>query len=253
MATRRVTHRLWLLAHQDDEIFGLHLYSSQDANHIVYLTDGVRTGANYNRDRRVNEARMAWHEIDNNAELIFFGTDHALRDGMLVDGVNSFHLHELIAICRSRNINEVISLPLEGGHQDHDIVSLIAEEISTRLSLRMFTFPAYRALHTKFPLYAVMSSTKKLLVEKNKLSSYSRLNLVKRALILMGIYKSQLTTWIGLGPFVILKYLLGNPSFIEQSQLSINGHVIPSKLLYANRKKKSVIDYEGVRGKFSTW
>ena len=176
--------RLWLLAHQDDEVLGLHLYSNTSSNRVIYLTDGVRTGANYTSGKRVDEARMAWNVIDRNAELIFFGTDHALKDGSLTEQISVYHLNELIAICQNYDINEIVTLQLEGGHQDHDIVSMIAEELSLRLSLDLVTFPGYRALHKKYPIYAVMSSSFKLM-QKNNLSIVSRLRFTRQAFILM--------------------------------------------------------------------
>ena len=244
--------RLWLLAHQDDEVLGLHLFSNSAVNHVIYLTDGVRAGAAYDSGKRVDEARVAWNEIDKNAELIFFGTDRGLKDGALREEISLVHLNELIEICQNRDINEIVTLQLEGGHQDHDIVSMLAEEISVRLSLDLFIFPAYRALHKRYPIYAVMSPTYKLIEEKSS-SLVSRLHFTNQAFRLMKNYRSQLSTWVGLGPFVILKYLIGNPNFIHQSSISKSAQDIPSKLLYANRQKVQPIDYEGFRKEISSW
>jgi LmbE family N-acetylglucosaminyl deacetylase len=245
-------NRLWLLAHQDDEVLGLHLFSNSASNHVVYLTDGVRIGSKYNSDKRIDEARMSWSEIDRRAELIFFGTDHSLKDGALRREINFFHLNELIAICQNRNINEIVTLQLEGGHQDHDVVSMLAEEICLRLSLDLITFPAYRALHKKYPFYAVMSSTHKS-KEKFKLSMTLRFQIAKQAFIIMKNYKSQLTTWLGLGIFVILRYSVGKPTFIRHSKLWKNKQVIPTKFLYLNRNKDQGINYEGFRKEISYW
>jgi LmbE family N-acetylglucosaminyl deacetylase len=245
-------NRLWILAHPDDEVLGLHLYSNSALNHVVYLTDGVRIGSKYNSDKRIDEARMSWSEVDRRAELIFFGTDHSLKDGALRREINFFHLNELITICQNRNINEIVTLQLEGGHQDHDVVSMLAEEIASRLSLDFITYPAYRALHKKYPFYAVMSSTHKS-KEKSKRSIVLRVRIAKQAFILMKNYKSQLTTWLGLGIFIILRYLVGKPTFIRHSNLWKKNQVIPSKLLYLNRNKEQGIDYEGFRKEISSW
>lgn len=242
-------NRLWLLAHQDDEVLALHLHSNSVSNFVVYLTDGVRTGATFESGVRVQEAQNAWSRIDRNAELIFFGTQHSLGDGELQNQLNHSHLHELISICQVRKINEIVTPQLEGGHQDHDITSMLAEELSRRLSLRLIVFPGYRALHKRFPVYAVMSSWIKLESRKS-LPVATRIRLANQSLILMKRYGSQLTTWIGLGPFVILKYLLGSPSYLS---LSDRQQELPEKLLYANRKKREKIDYEGFRKELSSW
>lgn len=245
-------NRLWLLAHQDDEVLGLHLISDHATNHVIYLTDGVRNAAEYDSDKRVSEARMAWNQIDKNAEVIFFGTNHDLKDGALREEIGLFHFKELIEICQNYNIYEIVTLQLEGGHQDHDIVSMLAEELSIRLSLDFVTFPAYRALLKKYPAYAVMSSTQKL-SNRNKSSIVLRLRLTKQAFILMKNYRSQLSTWLALGPFIIMKYLIGNPNFIRHTSISRRTQDVPSKLLYANRKKVQTIDYESFRREISSW
>jgi hypothetical protein len=245
-------NRLWLLAHQDDEVLGLHLHSKLISNHILYLTDGVRIGANYNSDKRISEAQMSWNEIDKNAELIFFGTDHSLKDGALNKEVNLFHFNKLIAICRDRKIKEIVTLQLEGGHQDHDIVSMLAEELASRLGVDLITFPAYRALHKKYPFYIVMSPTHRS-KEKTSQSIVLRVQIAKQSFNLMKYYRSQLTTWIGLGPFVMLRYLLGDLTFVQNSKLTNANQIAPSKILYVNRNKERVIDYEGFRKKISDW
>ena len=252
MFSNMVRSRLWLLAHQDDEVLGLHLISDHATNHVIYLTDGVRNGSEYDSDKRMGEARMAWNQIDKNAEVIFFGTNHDLKDGALREEIDLFHFKELIEICQNRNIYEIVTLQLEGGHQDHDIVSMLAEELSIRLSLQLVTFPAYRALLKKYPAYVVMSSTHKL-SNRNKSSIVLRLRCTKLAFVLMKNYRTQLSTWLGLGPFIIMKYLIGNPNFIRHTSMSSRTQDVPSKLLYANRKKVQTIDYESFRKKISRW
>ena len=245
-------NRLWLLAHQDDEILGLHLNSNQVANFVVYLTDGVRFGADYKSDTRVAEAQKAWNQIDGNAELIFFGTDNSLSDGNLANEIGYSHFHQLISICKDRDIDEIMTLQLEGGHQDHDITSLLAEELSKRLLLSLVVFPAYRALHEKFPIYAVMNLTTKVPAVKS-FSWTRRIQLAGLALRLMKGYKSQIITWIGLGPFVVLKYLFGKPSFLIWNELEKASQENPKKFLYLNRKMHFLIDYENFRKKISSW
>ena len=245
-------HRLWLLAHQDDEVLGLHLHSNLMSNTVVYLTNGVRTDANFNSLSRVEEARESWRKLDGKAELIFFGTDHALKDGELQNQINIAHLDELISICRVGKINEIVTLQLEGGHQDHDITSMLAEELSVRLSLKLVAFPAYRALHKTFPIYAVMSPISKV-IEKNSLSLVKRMQLARQAYWLMKNYKTQIVTWVGLGPFVILKYLFGKPAHLTLLDTQRVNQELPKKFLYAIRKKNEYINYVAFRNEISNW
>ena len=247
-----VKNRLWLLAHQDDEVMALHLHSNSVNNFVVYLTNGVRTGADYNAGTRVHEARSAWSEIDQGAELIFFGTEHSLLDGELQSQLNNSHLRELILICCDRKIDEVVTLQLEGGHHDHDIASMFAEELSRRLAVKLIVFPGYRAVFKKFPIYVVMSSWIEKDV-KESLPVVARIRLAKQSLMIMRSYGSQITTWVGLGPFVILKYLLGSPTYLFLTDRQNMMQEFPKKLLYVNRKKHEKIDYEGFRKKLSSW
>ena len=245
-------NRLWLLAHQDDEVLGLHLYSSSVSNVVVYLSDGVRDGASFDSLTRVAEATESWNEIDKNAELIFFGTNHSLQDGGLQNQLNAGHLRSLISICQDRNIDEIVTLQLEGGHQDHDITSLMAEEICKRLSLNFLAFPAYRALHRRFPIYTVMSSASNL-AKKNTSSVLLRMRFAVKSIRLMKRYRSQLTTWIGLGPFVVFQYLLGDLTHIELPATKSEIQEFPKNLLYFNRNKQEKIEYEGLRKVISGW
>ena len=244
--------RLWLLAHQDDEVLGLHLYSNSVSNVVVYLSDGVRDGASFDSLTRVAEAKESWNEIDKNAELIFFGTDHSLRDGGLQNQINRGHLRSLISICQDRNIDEIVTLQLEGGHQDHDITSLIAEEICKRLSLNFVAYPAYRALHRKFPIYTVMSSAS-ILTKRSTPSVLLRVRFAVKSIRLMKRYRSQITTWIGLGPFVVFQYLLGGLTHIDLPSTKSEIQEIPKNLLYFNRKKQEKIEYESLRKDISGW
>jgi hypothetical protein len=245
-------NRLWLLAHQDDEVLGLHLHSSSVSNIVVYLSDGVRDGASFDSFTRVAEAKESWNEIDKNAELIFFGTDHSLRDGGLQSQINPEHLRLLISICQNRNVDEIVTLQLEGGHQDHDITSLIAEEICRRLSLNFIAYPAYRALHKKFPIYTVMSSAS-ILAKKNTHNVLLRVQFAIKSIRLMKRYRSQITTWIGLGPFVVLQYLFGGHTHIELPAAKSENQEIPKNLLYFNRNKQEKIEYESLRKDISGW
>jgi hypothetical protein len=245
-------NRLWLLAHQDDELMALHLCSESNNNSVLYLTDGVRIGAKFSANLRMQEAIAVWAEIDKDAILIFFGAKHAIRDGTLLETLNASHLKELTSVCVERGIEEIVTLHLEGGHQDHDVTSMLAEELSRRLKIRLLTFPAYRALHGRIPLYSVMS-----MIRSTSLQSVTppveRLKYAIQAFGVMNRYRSQARTWIGLGPFVLLKYLFGKPSYFIHNFSNRYSQKLPSKLLYLNRHQNEAIDYENFRKKLSSW
>ena len=244
--------RLWLLAHQDDEVLGLHLNSRSYRNYVIYLTDGVRRNATYGSKKRASEAKRAWQSLDPDAELNFFGTVHSIKDGILAQLVNPSHLTELISICQEKEIREIVSLQLEGGHQDHDITSLLAEELSRRLSIKLTVYPAYRAVHKRLPLYAVMSSV--MVNDKRVKSSFlTRMRLARRSILLMKNYQTQITTWIGLGPSIIFKYLFGKCTYLSYVPSQEQKQSLPINLLYTIRNSRSSLDYGKFRREISMW
>ncbi len=235
-------NRLWILAHQDDEVFGLHLIEDSTNNFILYLTDGVRLGAEYSSENRNEEARKSWNLIDNRSEVNFFGSTHSIKDGMLLDSFKPAHLHEIIDLCLLQNIDEIITLEFEGGHQDHDIASLISQEISRRLSLDCLTYTSYRAVHKSFPFYKVMSSQKQMMSEpRNPLIRKCRLTF--NSFKVMRIYKTQISTWFGLGIFILLRYFFGTPGFRKVLPSGDKLDILPLHFLYVNRRKFKRIDF----------
>jgi hypothetical protein len=245
-------NRLWILAHQDDEIFGLHLIDNSTNNFVLYLTDGVRLGAEYSSETRNEEARKSWNLLDNRAEINFFGSTRSIKDGMLLDLFKPSHLHEIMNLCLLQNINEVITLEFEGGHQDHDIASLISQEISRRLSLDCLTYTSYRSIHKSFPFYKVMSSHKQILSEsRNPLILKCKLTF--NSFKVMCIYKTQISTWFGLGIFIVLRYFLGTPGFRRVLPADDKLDLLPLHFLYITRRKFRRIDFLSFLHKMHNW
>jgi hypothetical protein len=252
MDSRVYRNRLWLLAHQDDEIVALHLCSESKNNSVIYLTDGVRRGAKFGTELRIQEAKKVWGEIDKGALLNFFGTKYAIRDGSLVETLNAEHLMELVSICKAQDIQEIVTLQLEGGHQDHDVTSILAEELSRRLKIRLLTFPAYRALHHRFPVYSVMTLDRNASRHSFE-PEVKKLKIAIQSISLMTRYRSQTRTWIGLGPFVFLKYLLGKPRYLVQEVSDRKIQDNPTKMLYLNRHQHESVNYLKLREQMSSW
>ena len=245
---------LWILAHPDDEILALHLAleSANSINFVIYLTDGLRSGSTYPSELRQREAKNAWNLISINNTIIFFGSDNQLKDGSLSEGFKEFHFKSLIAIVSDLSFNRLITLDFEGGHQDHDATSLIANAIATELKVEILTFPAYRSSHPHFPLYAVMK-------QKNHNGSFAQIKRGRRiklsllSLKLMSTYRSQKLTWVGLGLFVIYKYLFGKLSIIEPNKIQDIEASVPDKFLYVQRKKAPLVDYPLLIKNLSKW
>jgi hypothetical protein len=97
-----------------------------------------------------------------------------------------------------------------------------------------------------------MSSTS-ILAKNSAHDVLLRIRLAVKSIRLMKTYRSQISTWIGLGPFVILQYLLGRPTYVELLDTKSEIQEIPKNLLYLNRKKQEKIKYESLRKDISDW
>lgn len=244
---------LWILAHADDEILGLRLMDSHtgSTDSVIYLTDGVRAQAAYSTETRKKEAKASWESLSKAVSISFFGTENSLPDGNLAEDFNKEHYKKLLNLVNATNPDRIITLAFEGGHQDHDMTSLIAASIATKLNLDIVVFSAYRALYKYLPFYAVMSPNSSPFPQN--LRAYQRLRLASLSLKLMKIYRTQKSTWVGLGPFVFLKYLLGRSNVRSQSPSESYFQYAPTKYLYINRKKAPLTDYQHVIRNLTDW
>ena len=253
-STTKQDRNLWILAHPDDEIFALHILKnfSDATDCVVYLTNGVPEGATFLKEVRQKEAEESWNLISNSYSISFFGGDHIITDGYLGGDFNKSHFQVLLNLVKAFDPNRIITLKFEGGHQDHDVTSLIACSLAAKLNLRIIFFPAYRATVTRLSLYAVMSSGS-FGAKRNLIGFQGRVMIALNSLRLMKKYGSQRLTWLGLAPFVFTKYLFGGLHVNEQIQAASKPLIMPAKFLYVNRKKAVLTDYAQIMKNLENW
>lgn len=245
---------LWILAHYDDEVMGLHLIpsSTSEIQHVVYLTNSVPSLAQFSGEVRQKECTEAWRIGCPGVKISFLGDKFELTDGDLHGTFDATSFSDLLILSKTYPYDEIVSLTLEGGHQDHDITSLIAERIAMLLGIPLRTFPTYRGLKNRWPLYTVMTSGDNGTQELQLMLS-KRINLAVTALRMISKYKSQTKTWLGLTPFIVLKYLRGGISYKEHLKIESWVQQDPKTFLYFNRNKNQILDYNSFRDKLMSF
>ncbi|HEV7767602.1 MAG TPA: PIG-L family deacetylase [Thermoanaerobaculia bacterium] len=189
-------HVVFVLAHQDDEIaFASRIrlaLSRGDRVTCVCLTDGASAVAASIRDeesRRVLESLGA-------SPLIVAPAHGRIADGSLPD-----HLDRALSFLESSvtEVDEVVTLAWEGGHQDHDAAFLVAAVFAQRRGVRCLEMPLYNAQGvTRGPLFRVMHP-----VGEGWVSRPISLREKLATILLTRFYPSQRKTWLGLAPLML--------------------------------------------------
>lgn len=185
---------VFVLAHQDDEVACASrirfCIARGDRVICVFLTDGASRVASSIRD---DESRAALKQLGVD-DVRFIGSREQIADGTLPD-----HLERALALLeRETNADEVVTLAWEGGHQDHDAAHLVAAVFAQRRGIRCIELPLYNG-HNAGPLFRVNHPlgdgwASRPLPLREKLAT----------LRLLRFYRSQRSTWLALGPLLLL-------------------------------------------------
>jgi len=247
---------VFLFAHQDDEF----AIFSEIENCIrtgyravcVYLT----TGAFKNEKRRIaqrnRESIAALRRLGVPPRDVFFlGEANVIPDGQL-------HTRLDIAFCAVSALMKSMGIFVqrlyisawEGGHQDHDAVHLVGQAIARQHGLLGSTrqFSLYHGKGLPWIFFRVLSPIEENgPVQRHNVSMVDRL----RHLTMYFHYRSQLKTWIGLFPFVVVNHI-----FVGQQELqpveSTCYHQRPhaGRLLYERRRFCSFAEFSKYSQKF---
>ncbi len=196
----RKIKRLFLLAHCDDEIFLLPFLLDSDAESTVVFFS-TRHVTNDFKNVRKAEAISANHFFNRFQKLETVFLEPEVRDGVIYTDFSIENLNFLGEVIDRVKPDELITLNYEGGHQDHDAVEVISRILSNTKGLKMITCPAYSSVAFSQKVFIVMKSEKRQ--EKIEVKRLSNLYVAFR---IMAIYKSQYKTWVGLAPFIVMKY-----------------------------------------------
>ncbi len=230
---------LFLFAHQDDEFGVFQKIVDEIADdrevYCAYITSGVFHG--HSPEVRNLESIKVLTKLgvprDN---ILFVGEKFSIPDRRLLDNLNK--TKEWLVSWLSKN-SEIVSIYLpawEGGHPDHDSLHAVGVVATKELNLihKVWQFPLYNGYKCKGQFFRVLFTLKNngQVIEK-KISWSNRY----RFLSLILHYPSQLVTWIGLAPFVILHYLFSGTQSLQRvsvSQIQMRPHL---GVLYYERRK----------------
>ena len=198
--------KVFLLAHQDDEIFLLPHIMNSEQKLFIYLTNGVSEGtAKRKLHRRTSEAEDLFQKylVGFNAQAIWWGFENCISEGILHKFVSKENLTDIELRIRSRSekVTQIITTTFEGAHQDHDSAAVISRNLAKVFLVDTIEVSTYPQWFSKLYSFRVLRPTNHLEIFK-----FNRLKTLGLAIRLIVGYKSQRATWLGLGPAVIATF-----------------------------------------------
>ena len=192
--------RLFLLAHCDDEVFLIPFFLQPETENTVVFFSTQPT-FNGNKRLRMNEAILANRFLNRFQKLETVFLKPEVRDGRIHEDFNVDQLCYLEEVVDRIKPDEIVTLAYEGGHQDHDTVELISKILSQTYRINLNTCPAYCSVKFSKNFFDVMVSEG----PRERFRIKRLLNLWV-AIRIFFIYKSQFKTWVGLAPFILVRY-----------------------------------------------
>ncbi len=209
--------RLFLLAHQDDEIGVLQsirdLRARGDKAVCVFLTDGAFAGVS--PERRNEESRRVLSALGvDGADIHFLGQQLGIGDGRLVENLDAALAGARGIAARYPDVDGIGVHAWEGGHHDHDAAHLAGRALAKQLGVTAASrqFSLYRAggadgrglrFAAPDPVEAV--------VEETRLGFGQGI----RNLALLRHYRSQLRVMAQLGPRAARRWLIDRVELLQ--------------------------------------
>ena len=223
---------VYLLPHQDDEIFALPIIlSHRDCEHIfIVLTNGADKHESTKSFTRNSEFRASLATLEKygiSSQFVAFGTEHGIRDGLLHADFSVDAHHHLLEQLQALQPQIIVAPCYEGGHQDHDASALIAEGYSKVFGSDVLFYSTYRSASSLFPFFSTMKPLK-----PSDRIIFSRILVCALALRLIINYKSQSRTFAGLGLPILFSYLFRAWYTVMSSQIEFS-----DPHLYEQRKR----------------
>ncbi len=206
--------RVFLLAHGDDELFCLPLITEENVEStLIFFTSRIRSNQesieNQSRRNEIFEAGEFLSRFSVKSVLI---VSPELFDSEISSDFDKIHFEFLRKIIVEVNADEIVSLTYEGGHHDHDTVEFVSRLVSQELKIGLRSVSAYRSINFAPMMFHVLKP--EFYVESFK---FNRIKVSLVLIKLFMIYKSQTRTWIGLGPFLLFRYLFSRYRFSQVS------------------------------------
>jgi len=213
--------KVFLLAHQDDEVFLLPHIMNSEQKLFIYLTNGVSEGSSRLKlDKRTAEAKAVFQKYLSgfNAQVIWWGLENSVPEGALHKFVSKENLTDIERMIRSqgKKVTLIVTTTFEGAHQDHDAVAVISRKLAKALQVNCVEMSTYPQWFSKFYSFKVLNPS-----SADEGFEFARMRTLALALQIMVGYKSQRNTWLGLGSatlgaFAFRQYRSSKPAPIAE-------------------------------------
>ena len=237
---------LFLLAHQDDEVFIvpriLYELSRGALPFFVYLTNGMAAGEIGNE--RDKESRACLMRLGVAEELIIFlGTESRIPDGHLVNHLEQCFL-SLLEKTKRHTFDDIYTPAWEGGHQDHDAAFLIGLALARRLRLQdnLWQFYLYNGFKTRGRLFRVFHPLPNTRERRQRQLTLSEGLSTVRSIF---TFRTQRRTWLGLFPQILIHLIFLRTEIFDLggvAQLAKPAH--KGGLLYERWKRMCFADFK---------
>ena len=200
--------KVFLLAHQDDEVFLLPHVMDSEQKLFIYLTSGVSEGlSRLKLERRTTEAKAVFQKYlaGFNSEVIWWGLENSVPEGQLHKFVSEENLSaiEKAIINKGTQITQFVTTTFEGAHQDHDSAAVVSRKLAKIFQVNCIEISTYPQWFSRFYSFKVLNPK-----APDARLNFARFKTMGLALKLMASYKTQRTTWLGLGPATLLAYAM---------------------------------------------
>jgi hypothetical protein len=199
--------KIFIFAHQDDEIFALPFILNSEKKIFIYLTNGV--SASSNDSELLNRSIEATHVFEKNlavlnSEVVWWGLDNSIREGELHKFVTKENISSIMRVIQQYNLEDLklITTTFEGAHQDHDASAVIARALGKIFEVQVIEISTYPQWFSKFYSFRVMKPR----YPQTSLE-FTRGKTALLALKLIKDYRTQRLTWLGLGASTLISYL----------------------------------------------
>jgi LmbE family N-acetylglucosaminyl deacetylase len=213
--------KVFLLAHQDDEIFLLPHILNSEKKLFIYLTTGVPASSTDTKlDIRTSEAEYVFRKYLEamNSQVIWWGLESSIPEGELHRYVNKDLVSDLkeIVLSEGVQVSALLTTAFEGAHQDHDSVAVITRQLGEIFQVGVIEMSTYPQWLTKFYSFKVLKPG-----TPEKTFQFNRIKVFFLAIRMMASYRTQLRTWLGLGlatlsVYAFRMYRSSSPGPIEQ-------------------------------------
>ena len=192
--------KVFLLSHQDDEVFLLPHIMDSEQKLFIYLTSGVsKESSELKLQKRTVEAKAVFQKYlaEYNAQVVWWGSENSVPEGDLHKFVSEENLSHLEKLIRNQDaqISQIITTTFEGAHQDHDSAAVVSRTLAKTFQVNCIEMSTYPQWFSKFYSFKVLNP-----LATDEVFPLVRLRTLVLALKLMTSYKTQRKTWLGLGP-----------------------------------------------------